>query len=107
MSADQVAEVHPAIREVFEAAAGGEEWCAKFEVSTDPTLWIQVTSDSLNMAYPYEELPNVLLLQSGITQSDHFTLLDWSPHSYATFSYSGKLVRASSPNSSISYSFWR
>ena len=90
MSATQVAEVHPAIREVFDAAVGGEEWCATFEVSTDPALWIQVTSDSLNMAYPYEEPPNVLLLQAGINQSNRFTLLDWSPRSFATFGYSEK-----------------
>jgi hypothetical protein len=90
MSATQVAEIHPAIREVFDAAAGGEDWCATFEVSTDPTLWIQVTSNSLNMAYPYEEPPNVLLLQVGTTQPNHFTILDWSPRISATFGYSEK-----------------
>lgn len=42
------------------------------------------------MAYPYEEPPNLPLLQSGMTQSSHFTLLEWSPHSYATFGYSEK-----------------
>ena len=47
MGSDQVAAIHPEIREVFEAAALGEEWCATFELSSDPDRWVQVTSDSL------------------------------------------------------------
>jgi len=91
MGLDQVSAIHPAIREVFEAAAGGEEWCATFELSSDPERWVQITSGSLNMAYPHEEQPDLLLQQVGMTRSTDLVLSVWEPHVYATFKYSRHL----------------
>ena len=91
MGSDQIAAIHPEIREVFEAAALGEEWCATFEISSDPDRWVQVTSDSLNMAYPHEEEPNLFLERVGVTESISLALVDWKPQVYATFNYSRDL----------------
>jgi hypothetical protein len=91
MGLDQISAIHPAICEVFEAAAGGEEWCAAFELSSDPERWVQVTSDTLNMAYPYEDQPVLLLQRTEVTKATDLALSVWEPYVYATFKYSRHL----------------
>lgn len=91
MGADQVAAFRPAIREVFAAAGQGEEWCTTFGVSTESDRWVQVTPDTLNIAYPYAEQPIDLLQRVGVNRLTDLTLVDWKPHVYATFNYSKDL----------------
>jgi len=61
MSADQVAEIAPLVREVFDHArenpATGEVLCATFEVVENSDAWAQVTQTELNVAYPFDHSP--------------------------------------------------
>jgi hypothetical protein len=90
MSADQVAEITPLIREVFEHArenpAAEETLCATFEVVESSDAWAQVTPTELNIAYPARNSPDVELrevmqkLPAGQLQS-------WEPEKFATWSF--------------------
>jgi hypothetical protein len=77
MGADQISEIAPGIREVLVGAGG---WCATFEVSGDPSRWVQFTQGTINAAYPYEESPDERLPLLGSCD-----LTEWEPRKYATF----------------------
>jgi hypothetical protein len=85
MGADQIAEIRPAIAEVFAGVDAGENWCATFTVSGDPDRWVQVTADSVNTAYPYREDPAEAVVPLAIATS--LQLTQWQAGSYATFHF--------------------
>ncbi len=62
MSADQIAEMSPAIREVIE---GGDDFCATFEIVGAPASWVQFTHRAVNAAYPRATEPSALLATFG------------------------------------------
>ena len=68
MSADQVAEIAPAIRE---SIAGGDRLCATFTISGDESRWVQFMGNVVNAAYPYTAEPTALIarLGSGVIES--------------------------------------
>ena len=41
MGSDEIAAIHPAVVEVLSAPSTERDWCATFEVSGHPDLWIQ------------------------------------------------------------------
>jgi hypothetical protein len=43
----QIAEIAPGVKE---ARAGGQSWCATFEISGDPGKRVQFTGDTINAA---------------------------------------------------------
>jgi len=89
MSADQIAEIAPLVREVLSASAQqapGPEWCATFEVVGNSSAWAQVTASSVNFAYPHEDAPRVRL-ESVLSRLPDIELLSWEPGQYATFSF--------------------
>ncbi len=62
MSADQVAEISPAIREVL---AGAPDLCATFEISGEADSWIQFSGGVVNAAYPHVVDPSELVAAIG------------------------------------------
>ena len=58
MSADQISEISPAIREVQSSAA---DLCATFEIVGSQDKWVQYTKGTINAAYPYKEPPQLLI----------------------------------------------
>ena len=85
MSADQIAEIAPAIREVLEAGGG---LCATFEVAGDPSSWVQFTDGTLNAAYPSDANPSSLLSILGTAAVEA-----WEPRTFLTVSLSEREPR--------------
>jgi hypothetical protein len=69
MSADQISEIAPAVREALEAP----EFCATFEVAGQADQWVQFHNDTLNAAYPRVEHPAAVLAALG------GALREWAP----------------------------
>lgn len=61
MSADQISEIAPAVREALEAP----EICATFEVAGQADKWVQFHAGTLNAAYPRVEHPLAVLAAFG------------------------------------------
>jgi hypothetical protein len=91
MSAHQIAEIAPFIREAFEYArrhpAAKKDLCATYDVVGVEGAWAQVTSSKeMNVAYPREnsperELGHVIKHLSGAK------LISWEERKYATWSF--------------------
>jgi hypothetical protein len=73
----------PAISEVLARSDGDAVWCATFEMAGDPARWVQVTSDTLNVAYPMKAPPAHLV--SGHERLAKLEVRDWKAAEYATF----------------------
>lgn len=63
MSADQLAEIRPALREVVE---GAPDTCATFEVAGDSERWMQVIDRTVNAAYPHSDSPEERVSRLGL-----------------------------------------
>jgi hypothetical protein len=85
MSADQIAEIAPMIREVLDAPAEAN-LCATFEVVGNDDAWAQVTPRSINVAYPSNEAPEVRLA-AHLASLPCVGISDWEPMRFATFTY--------------------
>jgi len=68
---------------VREVQARGKSWCATFEISNDPSRWVQFTIDAINAGYPYAEEPNDRLRALGV-----LAVLAWEPNKYASVTIS-------------------
>lgn len=64
---------------VKEAIARGFDWCATFEVSGDPTRWLQFSVATINAAYPHAEAPRRCL--RGLAP---FVVEMWEPNKFVT-----------------------
>lgn len=90
MSADQIAEIAPLIREVFaharEHQAQDGDLCATFEVVGVTDAWAQVTPAELNVAYPSDRFPDEELgeILRGLPAAQ---LVSWEPNTFATWSF--------------------
>lgn len=88
MSADQIAEIAPMVREVFVAAAAGTQTlCATFQISGAAGAWAQVTAGELNVAYPRWTHPGDELREI-LAALPFARLIAWEPGRYATWSFS-------------------
>lgn len=61
MSADQISEIAPSVREALEAP----EFCATFEVAGHADRWVQFHDGTLNAAYPHAEHPSGVVATLG------------------------------------------
>ncbi|MFZ6709636.1 DUF6891 domain-containing protein [Undibacterium sp. TC9W] len=90
MSADQIAEIIPLVREVFNHAQATSKnsavLCASFEVAGASDVWAQVTPTELNVAYPLSHSPEQDL-HDIIQLLPKANLLSWEPMKYATWSF--------------------
>lgn len=78
MSADQIAEISPAIREVL---AGGPDLCATFEITGDAASWVQYSDGVVNAAYPHAVDPRAMLAAIGDASIE---ALEWESAKYLT-----------------------
>lgn len=62
MSANQIAEISPGLRE---AIAGGDNLCATFVIAGDENRWIQFVGGTVNAAYPHTQDPAPLIMALG------------------------------------------
>jgi hypothetical protein len=90
MSSDQIAEISPLIREVFDHArehpAQDEVLCATFEIVGVDNAWAQVTPTELNVAYPSDRSPEDELGEI-IRRLPAAELVAWEPTKFATWSF--------------------
>ena len=87
MSADQVAEISPLIREVMSDTEGtGNGLCATFEVEGNVAAWAQVTKSEFNVTYPLSKPPAEELLEVNRALPSA-ELLSWQPDKFATWSF--------------------
>lgn len=98
MGADQTAAIRPALREIFDAVEREEEdaegLCFTFRVPKCSNVWVQVTHDSVNAAYPRSGDPMEFLRDSGLPLVSDLKLNSWKPDVYATWSFSSCSVAA-------------
>ena len=86
MSADQIAEIAPLIREVL-CAPSDVTLCATFEVAQNSEAWAQVTATAINIAYPSTRAPQERL--AAFLSSPPCTgISDWEPAKFVTLGYS-------------------
>lgn len=79
--------IHPHVREVLVAADRGEDFCAMYELKGDAEVWIQVTSDQINMAYPFDDEPTARIEREEVGGHEKLALALWEPNTFATFDY--------------------
>jgi len=85
MSADQISEIRPAIREV---QSGGPDLCATFEVVGAKDKWVQFTKGTINAAYPYKEHPQLLIEPFAETESQYaLTITSWESGKFVTLDF--------------------
>jgi len=83
MSADQIAEISPGVREALADSA----FCATFEVSGQSDKWVQFHDGVLNAAYPHESNPASLLAELG------GSLEEWAAEQFLTVKLATEDVR--------------
>lgn len=76
MSADQVSEISPAIRE---AQSGGPDTCATLSMGGAAGCWVQFVDGVVNAAYPLNDEPSALVARMGNAQ-----LEGWEAGQYLT-----------------------
>jgi len=76
MSADQIAEIAPAIREAID---GGPDICSTFTVVGKPDAWVQFVGGVANAAYPRTDDPSMILASLGSA-----ALESWAPGEFLT-----------------------
>ena len=81
MGADQIAELRPPIREVLAAGPPNDSanWCATFEVDSQPNVWVQVTFGLVNVFYPVARKPTKELLMHKQIPANAVMLITWEP----------------------------
>ncbi|HTQ45890.1 MAG TPA: hypothetical protein VMI75_24210 [Polyangiaceae bacterium] len=82
MGAFQSAGMRPAIVEVLDNSHGDAVWCATFELDGDPSRFVQVLSNALNLAYPIVAPPaHVLAKDERLAQ---LAVMDWKANDFLT-----------------------
>lgn len=98
MGANQVAEMEPSLREVYEGVSGPDDpptACCTLEAVnlSGSEVWIQAMAGTVNMAYPLAEEPVELLRSRGVRSPAGFYLVEWrrasTPRSDSTTSPRG------------------
>jgi hypothetical protein len=84
MSADQIAEIRPAMREAIE---GAPDTCITFEVAGVPSKWMQVVDRTINAAYPHDDHPQNKL--TAMPALPGLKVAGWEARKFATFELPG------------------
>lgn len=89
MAADQIATIRPFIGEVIDGAAvdPDSDYCATFEVTGAPELWVQYTVNTVNSAYNRTHDPMETLRQLGLDTLLGLALCEWQPELFVTFTH--------------------
>jgi hypothetical protein len=82
MGAFQSAGMRPAIVEVLDGSRGDAVWCATFELSGDPSRFVQVLPNALNLAYPMFAEPVHVLAQDE--RLANLTVMEWKANDFLT-----------------------
>ena len=82
MGAFQSAGMRPAIVEVLDGSRGDAVWCATFEISGDPSRFVQVLSNALNLAYPIAAPPAHVL--SKDERLANLAVMEWKANDFLT-----------------------
>ena len=80
MAADETAVFRPAIREIQEAGSG---WCVSFIDEEDEGMWVQVSEDLLNFAYPYDQEPKKVLADRNLKGLEGLETVAWEAGKFA------------------------
>jgi hypothetical protein len=80
MSADQIAEIRPVIRE---AIAGAPDTCITLEVVGESDKWLQVVDCTINAAYPHESDAQQVL--DTLPRLAGIQVASWEANTIATF----------------------
>lgn len=86
MSADQIAEIRPAVRESIE---GKPHTCVTLEVEGHPGKWLQIVDGTINAAYPHGDHPEQRLRSFG-SAALQAKLAKWEPGNFVTFEVTGE-----------------
>ncbi|NNJ27269.1 hypothetical protein [Alienimonas chondri] len=86
-SAEPPSDVLAVIRGVLLSDAEAENMCATIESADDDDLWVQVTIDAFNAAYPFPGEPPATLSAQGCPPPTWATLVGWEAGVYATFTH--------------------
>jgi hypothetical protein len=89
MGRNEVAAMHPLIREVYDASLEGRWLCAEMAHEKNESVWVQVTAEYINMAYPFTDDPTDRLEATAVEGRETLTLDHWEAGVYATFTYEG------------------
>lgn len=81
MNTDQLAEIRPALREVFNAPPNV---CLTLEVAGNGDNWVQIVDRTLNAAYPHTDEPASRLKGPNLSQHG-LELESWEAEKFATF----------------------
>jgi hypothetical protein len=74
--------MRPAIAEVLEGSSRDAVWCATFAMSGDPSRFVQVLSNALNLAYPmFAEPQHVLARDERLAK---LAVMEWKANDFLT-----------------------
>lgn len=102
MGADQFAEIRPLIRELFAGMKENENLCLTLEV-THSEPWIQITSDTVNLYWPFDEIATRRLEDELKRRFPVCELLDMKEGVYAT--YKAELPNVTATSHTIDWIF--
>ena len=70
-----------------EAEDGNPFECVDIASEKDPEIWVQITSDMINVSYPFGEKPAELLERLDVALPPDFELVEWEPELHATWEH--------------------
>jgi hypothetical protein len=74
---------------IAEAMSSDMDLCLTIEGKENPTAWVQITWDSLNVSFPVSAHPLNYIKSLGIALPKGSELLNFETESFATFSHDG------------------
>jgi hypothetical protein len=72
---------------IAHAVDGDRRHCVALESRRDEAVWVEITWDVINAAYPYEVEPAELLRAQDIEMPSGVSLEQWKPNVYASFEH--------------------
>ena len=98
MGANQIAEMEPGLRKVYEGISGPDDpptssCTLEATTSSNTTVWIQAMPGTVNMAYPFTDEPLELMRSRGVRFPPDLYLVEWAAGEYATFGFSDIAAR--------------
>lgn len=80
-------------RAIDEAAEGNVDFCVLLESKSDEKCWVQLTWDSINVAYPFKQKPLRKLEELGIETFAGIEVSQWKPGLFATFGHGADVLK--------------
>ena len=82
--------VAESLRRAVDGGAREDDFTVTLESRQDPDLWIQLTRDMINMAYPLDTEPAAELARRGFTFPRQVELASWEAGKFATFHHAAE-----------------